>query len=180
MSEQTSSTTATEETNEQHEETEEFQAITSQEDFDKAIQKRIARERAKYETKYADYDDLKASAQKFKEFEESQKTEEQKRQERDAERDRELAELKAEKLRATVADEKSDPENGVHVPEALLTGSTREELEASADALIKFKGETQKPRVVVRREAASSTKQNRTPKEEAKREWLQSLNGDDA
>lgn len=153
MSEQTSSTTATEETNEQGSEgNEEFQAITTQAEFDNAIQKRIARERAKF----PDYDELKAKAEKLKEFEESQKTEEQKRQERDAERDRELADLKAEKLRATVASEKSDPTKGIHVPAELLSGSTREELEASADALIKFKGESaKKPRVIVTSEGNS-------------------------
>ena len=178
MSEQTAPTEGTEETPTEQAKTEgkEFQAITTQEDFDKAIQSRIARERAKF----ADYDELKASAEKLREFEESQKTEEQKRQERDAARDRELAELKAEKLRATVAAEKSDPATGIVVPAELLTGSTREELEASADALIKFKAEgVRKPRVVIPREGSRPTNPNLSPNDEAKREWLQSLSGDD-
>lgn len=153
MSEQTAPTTGTEETqNEQTdkvEESKEFQAITSQEDFDRAIQSRLARERAKF----PDYDKFKADAEKLREVEEANKSEEQKRQERDAARDRELAELKAEKLRSTVAAEKSDPSKGITVPANLLTGSTREELEASADALIAFKGEAvTRQRVVVPRE----------------------------
>lgn len=167
----------TEQHNEQVTEQTEFEAITSQEEFDKRIQSRIARERGKF----ADYDELKAQAEKFREFEESQKTEDQKRQERDAERDRELTELRSERLRSTIAAEKSDPENGVHVPAELLTGTTREELEASADALIKFKGDTaQKPRVVVTREGRRPSSKTGSPETEAKREWLADLNGDDA
>lgn len=171
MSEQTSGTTATEETTNEQKggEGKEFQAITSQEDFDKAIQARIARERAKY----TDYDELQAKAAKLAEIEESQKTEEQKRQERDAERDRELAELRAEKLRAEVAAAKSDPAKGIVVPVDLLTGSTREQLEASADALIKFKGEgAQKQRFTV---PNLGDRPNSAGLDEADREFLGQL-----
>lgn len=131
MTEQTAPTTGTEETNGQSTDAKEFQAITSQEDFDKAIQARIARERAKIPT---DYDDLKAKAEKYAEWENSQKTEAQKLQE---ERDQATAELAAERaarVRAEVAASKG-------VPVELLSGSTQEELEAAADALIAFKGE---------------------------------------
>ena len=47
---------------------------------------------------------------------------------------RKAAELESRALRSEVAADKG-------VPSSLLTGSTREELEASADALIEFRGE---------------------------------------
>lgn len=132
MSEQTAPTTGTENTtNEQGKEDAkpEFQAITSQEDFDKAIQARIARERAKF----ADYEELKAKADRFVELENAQKTEAQKAQERLEAAEKRAAELELKASRAEVAAAKG-------VPAELLSGSTREELEASADALIAFKG----------------------------------------
>lgn len=134
MSEQTAPTEGTEETNEQGTEGEsKFQAITSQEDFDKAIQARIARERAKF----SDYDDIKAKAERFAELEESQKTEAQKAQDRLAAAEKRAADLELKAARAEVAAAKG-------VPVELLSGGTQEEIEASADALIAFKGEQQK------------------------------------
>lgn len=130
MAEETAHTTGTEETNGQSAEAKEFQAITSQEDFDKAIQARIARERAKF----ADYEQVKADAAELAKIRDSQKTEAQKLQD---ERDQARKELEAERsarLRAEVAATKG-------VPASLLTGGTQEELEASADALIAFRGE---------------------------------------
>lgn len=63
-----------------------FAAITSQEDFDRRIQDRIARVKA---TPPSDYEDLKAKAAKLAELEEANKTELEKAQERaeKAERD---------------------------------------------------------------------------------------------
>jgi len=138
MAEETTQTTGTEETNGQSTEAKEFQAITSQEDFDKAIQARIARERAKIPT---DYDELKAKAAKLAEFEESQKTEAQKAQERLDAAEKRAAELEIKATRAEVAAAKG-------VPVELLTGSTQEELEAAAEALIAFKGEPAKGPVI--------------------------------
>lgn len=133
MTEQTAPTTGTEETNGQGTEAaKEFTAITSQEDFDKAIQARIARERAKIPT---DYEDLKAKAEKFAEWENAQKTEAQKAQERLEAAEKRAVELELKATRAEVAASKG-------VPVELLSGSTQEELEATADALIKFKADS--------------------------------------
>lgn len=76
---------------------------------------------------------LKAKAAKFDELEEASKSELQKQTERAtrAESDRAALQLRVE--RAEVAATKG-------VPVELLAGSTREELEAAADALIAFKG----------------------------------------
>lgn len=76
-----------------------------------------------------------------KAFQDAQKTEAEKQADRLAEIERENAELKSAKTRAEVAAAKG-------VPVALLSGSTQEELEASADALIAFRGE-QPQRLVV-------------------------------
>lgn len=138
MAEETAQTTGTEETNGQSTEAKEFQAITSQEDFDKAIQARIARERAKIPT---DYEDLKAKAAKLAQFEESQKSEAQKAQERLEAAERRATELELKATRAEVAAAKG-------VPVELLSGSSREELEKAADALIAFKGTQAKGPVV--------------------------------
>lgn len=125
MSEQSDVTNVTEETNE---DAAGFAAITSQEDFDKAIQARIARERAKF----ADYEQVKADASELAKIRESQKTAEQKQAEALAAAEAQIAELTIARARAEVAASKG-------VPAELLTGSTEEELSASADALIKFK-----------------------------------------
>ena len=136
MSEQTGVTTTTEELNDERGKPAEskFEAITSQDDFDKAIQARLARERAKF----ADYDSLKDQAAKFAAYEDAQKTEAQKQQEALEKAQRELAELTVAKTRAEVAAAKG-------VPAELLSGGTQEELEASADALIAFRGEQSAP-----------------------------------
>ena len=79
----------------------------------------------------------KAAADKLAQLEDEQKTAEQRSAERLAAAEARAAELETKAIRAEVAAEKG-------VPVALLTGSTREDLEASADALIAFRGE-QKP-----------------------------------
>lgn len=86
-------------------------------------------------------DAAKANADKAKrldELEESQKTELQKAADRAAAAEAKAAEIEARATRAEVAAEKGVPAN-------LLTGSTQEELEASADALIAFRGQQPKP-----------------------------------
>lgn len=75
---------------------------------------------------------------KVKEFEDRDKSEAQKQQEALEKAQRELAELTVAKTRAEVAAAKG-------VPADLLTGGTQEELEASADALIAFRGEPVAP-----------------------------------
>lgn len=146
MSEQTGVTTTTEEQNNEQVKPAEskFEAITSQEDFDKAIQARLARERAKF----SDYDELKAKADRLAQIEESQKSEAQKQQEALEKAQRELAELTVAKTRAEVAAAKGVPAN-------LLSGGTQEELEASADALIAFRGEPAPQKLIIPNEGKS-------------------------
>lgn len=72
-------------------------------------------------------------AKKFEELEEASKSEQQKLAERATRAEAELAAAKAEAERAAIASAKG-------VPVELLSGSTREELEAAADRLLAFKG----------------------------------------
>lgn len=76
----------------------EFKAITSQEDFDRRIQERIARVKA---TPPPDYEDLKTKAEEFDKLQEAQKTELQKAQDLAAklEREKTAAEELAQKTR---------------------------------------------------------------------------------
>ena len=128
MAESTETTAEAGETTEQQ--ATEFEAITSQDDFDRRLAARLDRERKKF----ADYDDLKAKADKLTEIEEANKTEAEKAAARAEAAEKRAAELEVKALRAEVAAAKG-------VPVALLTGSTQEELEAAADALIEFRGE---------------------------------------
>jgi len=105
----------------------------TQADLDRIIADRVSRERAKY----ADYDDVKSKAAEHDKLVDAQKTEAQKAAERLAAAEKRAAELEVKATRAEVAAAKG-------VPAELLSGSTKEELEAAADALIKFRGE-QKP-----------------------------------
>ncbi|ATL64937.1 hypothetical protein [Nocardia terpenica] len=95
----------------------EFTPITSQEEFDRRIQARIAQ----VHRKYADYQELKQAA--------STHAETLSRAEHAEAR---IAELEAAALRQEVA-------TAAGVPPVLLQGATRDELEASAAALIEYK-----------------------------------------
>ena len=85
---------------------------------------------------------------KVQEYEDRDKSEAQKQQEALERAQRELAELTVAKTRAEVAAARG-------VPADLLNGSTQEELEASADALIAFKGEQQVQKLIIPNEGSS-------------------------
>lgn len=106
----------------------EFKPITSQEEFERALGKRLERERAKF----ADYDDLRAKAEKFDEVEQANKSELERIQERAEAAERKAAELELSTLKAEVASEK-----GLTLKQAKrLVGKSREELEADADEIL--------------------------------------------
>lgn len=71
-------------------------------------------------------------AKKWKEYEESQKTEDEKRAEELAKTRLELEELRTESLKKDIAAEKGVPTKALKY----LSGSTREELEAQADEIL--------------------------------------------
>lgn len=111
-----------------------FEPIKSQEDLDKIIGARVARERKKYEG----FEVYKEKAEKYDAFEESQKTEMQKLNERLENAEKENAAYKQREQLAGWAKEVSDTSG---VPTNLLRGSTKEELMAHADELKAFMGE---------------------------------------
>lgn len=89
-----------------------------------------------------------AAESRIKEFEDRDKSEAQKQQEALEQAQKQLADLTVAKTRAEVAAAKG-------VPAALLTGGTQEELEASADALIAFKGEQPQQKLIIPNEGKS-------------------------
>lgn len=106
-----------------------------------------------------------AAVKRLKEYEDRDKTEAEKTAERLAAAEKRAEELEAKALRAEVAAAKG-------VPVSLLSGSTQADLEASADALIKFRGEKQATGLVVPTEGTSPT-----PKPSGKREFAKALFG---
>ncbi len=112
--------------------TPEEQKTFTQDELNAIVGERLKRESAKY----ADYEDLKAKAQKFDEYTESQKTELEKANEKTASLEAELTSLKkaneVRDMREKVAKEKG-------VPVDLLTGDTEEECAAFADKLNGYK-----------------------------------------
>lgn len=100
------------------------QAALTQAEIDAIVKDRVARERAKY----ADYDELKAKAQKFSEWEESQKTELEKAQEAAQkaarEKDSAIALANERLIKATFIEEAS--KHGVAHPEDAYALASRE------------------------------------------------------
>ena len=138
----------------------EFDPITSQEAFDKRVAARIARERAKY----ADYNDLKTKAQKLEEIESASKSEAQKAQEQVAQLQKELEAERFNTVRNRVASKHG-------VPAHRISGSTEEELDASAaDYLAEIselgKSRQQKPPSALK-SGATANDQRLDPKEKA-------------
>lgn len=93
-----------------------------------------------------------ALEKELKEFKDRDKTDAERQAEETETLRRENAELKSGALRATVAATKG-------VPVALLSGSTQAELEASADALIAFRGDKIDTTLVIPNEGKSPTVQ---------------------
>lgn len=101
----------------------------------------LAEEKRKHSEKYGDYDDLKAKADRLDQQETESQTELQKAIARAEKAEQDLVQEKTDReksereaLSATVAAEKG-------VPVKNISGATREELEASADELISWRGE---------------------------------------
>lgn len=104
-----------------------FEPITSQEDLDKIIQKRVLRER----NKYADYEVLAEKAAKFDDAVESNKSELQKALDRAAEAEQALADRERETARYQVIAEFNLPAD-LH---ELVTGGDVEAMRVQAEKL---------------------------------------------
>lgn len=104
-----------------------FETITSQDELDRIITTRLARERARY----ADYDDLKERAAKWDAAEEAQKTELQKALDRAAAAEKQAADAQAAATRASVLAKYQVPEEY----QDLVTATDAEGMEAQAAKL---------------------------------------------
>lgn len=137
-----------------------FEAITSQEALDSIVQKRLGRERAKIEPLETQVRDLTSQLEQAG----TAATDLATAQARIKDLEGQLATAQGNSLRASVAAEKG-------VPEALLAGSTKEELEESAQALLDYAAAQVPTGTYVPTEGRS----NRNPTVDAKRELARQL-----
>jgi hypothetical protein len=110
-----------------------FRPVTSQEQFNRMVQERIARERQKY----ADYDELKKAAERLAEIEEANASELEKAQKAAADAQAAYEKLQAEaretRLRAAIIAEAAKPDRKVVDPEAVVALLDRSSLELDDD-----------------------------------------------
>ena len=106
----------------------EFRPITSQEEFEKVLGKRLERERAKF----ADYGDLKAKAEQFDALQEANKTEQQKLAERLEAAERRATQAERSALQVRIASKFGIPQEAVH-------GDDEESMRATAQKLVEWR-----------------------------------------
>ena len=139
----------------------------SQAEVDAIVGDRLKRERAKV----ADYDTLKAKAEKYDELEENAKSELQKAVEKRDALQAEVDNLKranaVRDLRVSVADE-------MGVPASLLTAETDEDCRAQAKAILEFAGTRGYPAV---RDAGEAPKGSKGTTREQFAEWARQAFG---
>lgn len=107
----------------------EFKPITSQDDLNRIISERVTRERSKF----ADYRDLKAKAERLDELEQANQTEAEKAATKIAELESQLASTRRESLRVKIA-----AEHGITDADDIdlfLTGTDEETLTKQAKRL---------------------------------------------
>jgi histone H3/H4 len=136
-----------------------FEPIVSEEQLEKRMGARLARERAKY----ADYSDLKTKAAEFDKLQEASKSEVQKVSERMAQLEKELESERFNTVRTTVASAKG-------VPAHRISGSTVEELETSAEdylAEVSELAKAQRPKATSYKSGATGSDNRLDPKDRA-------------
>ena len=105
-----------------------FNAPASQDELDRIIEQRLAREREKYK----DYNALKADSAKLKEIEAENQTALEKAEERAKKAEEKADELEHEKELLTWAEEVSQE---IGIPASIIKGNTREEMLAHANQI---------------------------------------------
>lgn len=134
----------------------------TQAEVDAIVGDRLKRDRAKY----ADYDDLKAKADKFDEITEANKSELQKAVELNQTLQAELESIKTEKalqeMRSKVSEETGVPAN-------LLNGTSEEECQAQAKSILEFKKPKTYPNV---RDAGEVQKVGKPTTRQQFAEWV--------
>lgn len=136
-----------------------WKAPASQEELDSIVESRLARERKRYEG----FDEYKAKAEKFDQAQQASKSDIEKATERAQKAEADLAASQQLALRSEIALTK-----GLTPTQAKrLVGSTREELEADADELLKDLGDQRPP---APRAPQQKTKQT-SPKDDPERDF---------
>ncbi|VEG28038.1 capsid assembly scaffolding protein Gp46 family protein [Actinomyces howellii] len=107
----------------------------SQEELDRIIGERLARERAKF----SDYDALKTKAAAFDQAAEASKTAEERAADRLAKAEARATEAEARAAQAEAAAMRAEVAATKGVPVGFLTGATREEADKAADELLAWK-----------------------------------------
>ena len=112
----------------------------TQAELNAIVQKRLGEQASKYEN----YEELKAKAQKFDEIEEQGKSELQKANEKASALEKELESMKQAN---TVREIREEVAKELGVPARLLNGKTKEECEAQAKDLLEFAKPNSYPKV---------------------------------
>lgn len=153
---------------EQGKQADEFKPITSQEEFERTLGKRLERERAKF----ADYDDLKSKAAKLAEIEERDKSELQRATERAEAAERRATEHERQAKAASIAAETG-------VPVEMIIGSSEDEMRSSADRLAKWRDEGGRRPPPVKSTRSGATKSSSpADRKEAAAAALRRMSGD--
>lgn len=111
-----------------------FKPITSQEEFEKALGRRLERERSKF----ADYEDLKAKASRLDEIEDANKTELQKITERAEQAERRAAQAELSALKTRISAE-------LKVPVEVLHGEDEATMRASGQKVLEWANQGRRP-----------------------------------
>lgn len=112
-----------------------FKAITSQEDFDKAVARRVARERKKYEG----FDDFKAKAEQFDQLEAEKGSDIEKLTRRAEKAEKDLAGLQDKLTKAERLETVRDIADELGLPKKLVKrvqGETEEEIRSDIEDLL--------------------------------------------
>jgi hypothetical protein len=141
-----------------------FEPITSQEDLNRVIGERLERERSKF----SDYADLKAKADRFDELEAANKTELERAQDRAAAAEKAATAAQAEALRFKVASKHGISEEDA---ELFLTGTDEDTLTKQAQRLSARVDQKRRNGNYVPREGAT----NSDPKEDQMRQFARNL-----
>lgn len=150
----------------------EFTAITTQEDFDKAVADRVKRAKKSEAARFADYDDLKRKADEFDAQQQANQSEAEKAAARVTKLEEDLATERLDNLRRRIAAE-HEVTDGDDI-RLFLTGTDEETLTAQAERLAERDAERKKRGNRVPREGQTSSN-----KPDPKREFLRELSGAD-
>lgn len=120
-----------------------FTPITTQEEFDSAIQDRLNREKEKFTQQYSDYDDIKSKNAEFGETVASQEKQISELMEKQSGHEKEVADLQAKVTGYEKANLKIKVAREVGIPFELsskLSGDDEEALKKDAEEFKKFLG----------------------------------------